>query len=57
MNYSSQLATYIKQKTGIEMDHEVVKYNGRAISQHEVYQSLNQIINLGTKKVILKHGV
>ena len=39
------------------MDHEVVKYNGREISQHEVYQSLNQIINLGTKKVILKHCV
>ena len=40
MNYSGQLAGIIKEKTGIKMNHFILKYNGRPMTATEVYDSL-----------------
>ena len=43
MNYSGQFAGLLREKTGISVDHLVVKYNGRPMSCEEVYDALKQI--------------
>lgn len=43
MNYSGQFAGLLREKTGISVDHMVVKYNGRPMSCEEVYDALKQI--------------
>ena len=43
MNYSGQFAGLLREKTGISVDHLVVKYNGRPMSCEEVYDALRQI--------------
>ena len=54
---SSQLGLLISENIGINMDHLIVKYNGRPISSSEVYNALVRII-LGEapRRIILKHG-
>jgi len=39
-NYSGQLAGIIREKTGIQMDHLILKWNGRPMSVDEVYNAL-----------------
>jgi 2-oxoglutarate ferredoxin oxidoreductase subunit alpha len=58
MNFSGQLASLIRQHTGIDMDNLVVKYNGRPISRDEVYESVKMIMTVShtPRKVVLKHG-
>jgi 2-oxoglutarate/2-oxoacid ferredoxin oxidoreductase subunit alpha len=43
MNYSGQFAGLLREKTGISVDHLVVKYNGRPMSCEEVYDAIKQI--------------
>jgi 2-oxoglutarate ferredoxin oxidoreductase subunit alpha len=58
MNFSGQLASLIRQHTGIDMDHLVVKYNGRPISRDEVLESVKKIMTDShtPRKVVLTHG-
>jgi 2-oxoglutarate ferredoxin oxidoreductase subunit alpha len=60
-NYSGQLAGLIREKTGIAMDHLIVKYNGRPISIDELYEALKGLLSKRRKalpqKVVLRHGV
>ncbi len=42
-NFSGQYAQILRQHTGIQPDHLVVKYNGRPISAEELYRALAQI--------------
>ncbi len=39
-NYSGQLAGIIREKTGIQMDHFILKWNGRPMSRDEVYNAI-----------------
>ena len=57
-NYSGQMADVIAEKTIFEIKNRVVKFNGRPMSQDEIYQSVKQIIsNPGqNKRVVLTHG-
>jgi 2-oxoglutarate ferredoxin oxidoreductase subunit alpha len=57
MNYSGQFAGLLREKTGITVDHMVVKYNGRPMSVEEVYDALKQVAK-GTapKRVVLRSG-
>jgi 2-oxoglutarate ferredoxin oxidoreductase subunit alpha len=57
MNFSSQLAGVIREKTGIYIDHRIVKYNGRPFSQNEIYDSVKKIIDEGTERIICSQGV
>ncbi len=43
-NYSGQLASIIREKTGILMDYFVLKWNGRPMSSDEVYNALLRIM-------------
>ncbi len=43
-NYSGQLAGIIREKTGIQMDYFVLKWNGRPMSRDEVYDALLRIM-------------
>ena len=57
MNYSAQLAGWIRESTGIAIDHHVIKYNGRPISQDEVYDSIKKLVKYDTpKRLVLTHG-
>lgn len=58
MNYTGQLETILKQNIQTQCDFNVLKYNGRPISQTELYDALNKIIKRNTeKRVILTNGV
>jgi 2-oxoglutarate ferredoxin oxidoreductase subunit alpha len=57
MNYTAQLGALIRQQTGIEPDHLVVKYNGRPMSLEEVYNSVKRIISgKAPRRQVLKNG-
>jgi 2-oxoglutarate ferredoxin oxidoreductase subunit alpha len=63
MNYSGQFAGLLREKTGIAVDHLVVKYNGRPMSCEEIYDSLKQIspgpkhVNgPAPKRLVLRNG-
>jgi 2-oxoglutarate ferredoxin oxidoreductase subunit alpha len=58
MNYSSQLAKLIKQNLQIDIDYEIVKYNGRPISCDEIYKVIKEIINndIDKRRIVLDHG-
>jgi len=43
-NYSGQLAGIIREKTGIQMDYFVLKWNGRPMSSDEVHDALLRIM-------------
>lgn len=55
-NYSTIAAEIIRQKTGIEIKHHIVKYTGRPISETEVYEAVKHILLTGEKRVVLTHG-
>jgi 2-oxoglutarate ferredoxin oxidoreductase subunit alpha len=57
-NYSAQMASVIAEKTHSEIKNKVVKFNGRPISQDEVYNSVRHIVSnpAGTERMVLVHG-
>lgn len=57
-NYSAQMAAVIAEKTQIEIKNKIVKFNGRPISQDEVYNSIKQIVSrpVESERVVLVHG-
>jgi len=57
MNYSGQLSRYLRSECGIVMDHQIVKYNGRAMSCDEIVVALKKIRKgNGAKRMVLTHG-
>ena len=55
-NYSGQLGALIREHTGISMDRKVLKFNGRPLSQNEVYEGVKDAIKNGTKEVVMAHA-
>ena len=45
MNYTGQLASLLRQHTGLETNYYIVKYNGRPMSHEEAYNSVRKIIH------------
>ena len=43
-NYSAQMAGVIAEKTHFEIKNKIVKFNGRPVSQDEVYNSIKQVV-------------
>ena len=43
MNYSGQLGGVIREMTCIPVERYIVKYNGRPMSQEEIYDAVKQI--------------
>ena len=57
MNYSGQLAALVRQQTGINIQHRVLKWTGRPISETEVVSALEEIAKKKTERVVLSHGL
>src|SRR5256886_1398683 len=57
-NYSAQMAQVIAEKTMMDIKNKIVKYNGRPMTQDEIYESVKRIISNPTqnKRVVLTHG-
>ena len=56
-NHSGQLGKLFKQNTSRDIDYFILKYNGRAMTSTEVYDSLKKIIeNKANKREVLMHG-
>ncbi len=57
-NYSSQMAAVIAEKTQIRIRNRIVKFNGRPISENEVYDTVRQVISNpeANERVVLSSG-
>ncbi len=58
MNYTSQLDVLLKQNTSINSEYNIVKYNGRPISNSEIHEAIIRIIEKDSeKRMVLEYGV
>ncbi len=56
-NFSGQFAGWVREHTGLTMDHLIVKYNGRPISMDEIYHSVKQTVKgQAPKRIVLTDG-
>ncbi len=57
-NYSGQMAAVIAEHTMIEIKNKIVKFNGRPMSQDEIYQGVRQVIANPSqhRRIVLTHG-
>src|SRR6266700_2640156 len=57
MNFGAQLAGIVRERTGIEMTHFIQKYNGRPMSNTELYDAVQAILRgKAEKRTVLTHG-
>jgi 2-oxoglutarate ferredoxin oxidoreductase subunit alpha len=42
-NFTAQLASLIREKTGIEIQHKILKYDGRPFYPNFIYKGLKDI--------------
>jgi 2-oxoglutarate ferredoxin oxidoreductase subunit alpha len=57
MNYSGQLAGVIREKTGIQIEDRILKYNGRPMTSDEVYLAIkNTLAHRAPKRQVLTYG-
>jgi len=54
-NYTCQLGNLIRESTGLTLDHEVPKYDGRPFSQEELVEALTVVIETGNPRVHISH--
>ncbi len=57
MNYSGQFASLLRRETGIEVHHKVLKWNGRPMSETEVFNAVREIAAKHSEKVVLTAGM
>lgn len=55
-NYSSQGARLLRERTGIEASHYILKYNGRPITSTEVYDGVKTVLKSGKRRIVLNRG-
>jgi 2-oxoglutarate ferredoxin oxidoreductase subunit alpha len=57
-NYSGQMAAVIAEKTMIDIKNKILKFNGRPMSENEIYQGVRQIVSNPSqnRRVVLTHG-
>lgn len=56
INHQGQLAQLIAMRTGIQLAHKILKYTGRPISQTEVVDAVQQVLQQRTERVVLTYG-
>jgi 2-oxoglutarate ferredoxin oxidoreductase subunit alpha len=54
-NYTCQLGNLIRETTGLSVDHEVPKFDGRPFSQEELVEALIQVAETGKPRVFVSH--
>jgi 2-oxoglutarate ferredoxin oxidoreductase subunit alpha len=47
----------LRRETGIQVQHKVLKWNGRPISETEVVDALREIAKKSSEKVVLTAGM
>jgi 2-oxoglutarate ferredoxin oxidoreductase subunit alpha len=57
MNITGQLAALIRQQTGIDIPHRILKWNGRPISETEVVEAVTEVAEKRSREVVLSHGL
>ena len=55
-NFEAQLASLIREKTGLYIKHRILKWTGRSITQDEVVEAALRIVNEGVERVVLTRG-
>ncbi len=57
MNFTAQLGGLIRERTGVEPTHLIVKYNGRPMSNNEVHDAVRAVIRgQAPHRTVLTHG-
>jgi 2-oxoglutarate ferredoxin oxidoreductase subunit alpha len=56
-NYTAQLASLIREQTGFYIQHRVLKWTGRPISETEVVSAIREIATNHSEKVVLRYGL
>ncbi|MBS3050885.1 MAG: 2-oxoacid:acceptor oxidoreductase subunit alpha [Candidatus Aenigmarchaeota archaeon] len=58
-NKTAQLAGVIKEQTGLDIDHKILKYDGRPFSPQDIYAGIKELLNTTELKEIVfsKHGI
>lgn len=57
MNYTAQMASLIRRETGIQPHHKVLKWNGRPMSDTEIFNAVREIAQKQTERVVLTAGM
>lgn len=56
-SYTGQITQYITMRTGIQVQHEVLKWSGRPISETELVAAIREIQEKQPRKVVLTYGL
>ncbi len=57
MNFGAQLGGLIRERTGVEPTHHILKYNGRPMSNNELHDAIKAIIhNQAPPRTVLTRG-
>jgi len=58
-NKTGQLTGLIKEKTGLDVDHKILKYDGRPFSPQDICAGVKELLKTGELKEIVfsKHGI
>jgi len=56
-SYTGQITQYIAMRTGIQIQHEVLKWSGRPISETEMVAAMREIHEKQSRKVVLSYGL
>src|SRR5438093_787854 len=57
MNFGAQLAGIVREHTGVEMTHFIVKYNGRPMSNTELYDAIKTVLRgKAERRTVLTRG-
>ena len=54
-NYTGQLGGLIREHTGLELTHRVLKYDGRPLSQEEMLEGLSEVLEHGKVQAAVSH--
>ncbi|MDG6999128.1 MAG: 2-oxoacid:acceptor oxidoreductase subunit alpha [Nitrososphaerota archaeon] len=57
-NYTAQMEQVIRQNTLLEIKHKILKFNGRPITQDEIYDSIKRVVGKSSEsqRLVLVHG-
>jgi 2-oxoglutarate ferredoxin oxidoreductase subunit alpha len=55
-NYTAQLGALIREHTGVEMQHKILKYDGRPFSRNEVVEGVTSALTQGAREVMVSHA-
>lgn len=55
-NYTAQLGALVREHTGVDLQHRVLKYDGRPFSRNEVVEGVKQALEEGVREVMVSHA-